>query len=556
MNWDDGATFLDNPHYRGLGWTQVRWMFTTFHMNHYIPLTWLTLGADYVLWGMNPAGYHLTSLVLHVGAALVFYAVAVRLLGLALPGADGRIDRGLRPAAAFAALVFAVHPLRVESVAWVTERRDVLSGLLFLLTILAYLRAYAAGGDRAARRRWLAASVGVFGLALLSKAIVMTLPLVLVALDASPLRHLSLRDRRIWVEKIPFVFLAAVGAVVALVAVQRETVLAPLADHGIAARVAVAGYGVVFYLWKTLAPVGLSPFYPLPAPLDPLAPRFILAAAGVVGITGGVLVARRRFPAAAVAWAAYVAMLLPVLGLAQQGEQIVADRYSYLSCLGWAALAGAGLLTVWRAGERRTPARPVPTAAILAAVVIVAALGTLTWRQVLIWRDSVSLWTRAVQVTPDAYVAHYNLGNALLREQRFAEAIARYRRSLEIEPVQPLAYFNLGNALASQGNVNEAIEHYRVSLTIDPAQAAAHYRLGNLLLRQREHEAAADHFRRALGIRPTFAEAHNNLGVALAEQGRPADAIASYREALRLQPTNANAHNNLGNALLTQGRVG
>src|SRR5438876_7632173 len=221
VNWDDDENFLDNPHYRGLGWTQLRWMWTTLHLGHYIPLTWMTFGLDYLLWCMNPVGYHLTSLLLHAANAVVFFFVVHRILTLALPRLSER-GRALAVSAGFAALVFAIHPLRVESVAWVTERRDVLSGLFYLSAILIYLWA-CEGGARG--RGWYWLSVAVFGCALLSKSMVVNLPVVLLILDVYPLRRLggavgwwSEPARRVYVEKIPFVLLAAAASAVALMA--------------------------------------------------------------------------------------------------------------------------------------------------------------------------------------------------------------------------------------------------------------------------------------------------------------------------------------------------
>src|SRR5881296_409007 len=232
VNWDDHENFLDNPHYRGLGWTHLRWMWTT-HLGHYIPLTWMTLGLDYLLWGMNPVGYHLTSLLLHAANAVVFFFVVRRILTRALPSLSER-GHALAVSAGFAALVFAIHPLRVESVAWVTERRDVLSGLLYLLTILMYLRAR----EREERGRgWYWAAVGLFAGALLSKAMAVSVPVVLLILDVYPLRRLggfvgwwSEPARRIYIEKIPFVLLAAAASAIAVMAQSSVHAAASLAQ--------------------------------------------------------------------------------------------------------------------------------------------------------------------------------------------------------------------------------------------------------------------------------------------------------------------------------------
>src|SRR2546426_3935266 len=337
VNWDDDKNFLENPHYRGLGWTHLRWMWRTTQLGHYIPLTWMTFGLDYLLWGMNPLGYHLTNLLLHAANAVVFFFVARRILTLALPGPSER-GHALAVSAGVAALVFAIHPLRVESVAWVTERRDVLSGLFYLSTILMYLRA-CEGGER--RRGWYWLSVAVFICALLSKSMVVNLPVVLLILDVYPLRRLgatigwwSKPARPVYVEKIPFVLLAAAACAVAVMAQSSVHAAVPLAKLSVPGRLAVSAYGLSFYLWKMVVPVNLSPLYELPRALSLVATPFLLSYGLVVAITAIVLALRRRVPGLPAAWLAYVVVLLPVLGLFQSGPQIAADRYTYLAGLG------------------------------------------------------------------------------------------------------------------------------------------------------------------------------------------------------------------------------
>ena len=365
VNWDDERNFLQNADYRGLGWPQLRWMLTTSHMGPWAPLTWVTLGADYLLWGMNPRGYHVTSLLFHAGGATLFLLVARRLLaaGLGTPphpalsptGAEGaaapsplREDGGgegaaIRIGAVGAALLFALHPLRVESVVWITERRDVVSGVFYLLTVLAYL---AAVGRRAAGRGlggfyW--TSLGCFVLAVLSKSMVVSLPVVLLILDVYPLGRLGGRAgwtgaaaRRVLAEKIPFLLVAAAGAAVAFLALRPWGNLLSLGDFGPAQRAAVSVYGLAFYLWKTLVPIGLSPLYALPRSVDPLALPFVFSGVVVLALSAAAVIMRRRWPWLAAAWSAYVVTALPVLGVFQNGPQIAADRYTYLPVLGWA----------------------------------------------------------------------------------------------------------------------------------------------------------------------------------------------------------------------------
>src|SRR6059058_3365520 len=397
VNWDDDDNLVENPQYRGLGWTHLRWMWTTSHIGHYAPLTWMTFGLDYLLWGMNPVGYHLSNLLLHAANAAVFYLVARRILGLALPVPAQRGNVGLAASAAFAALLFAIHPLRVESVAWATERRDVLSGLFYLLTLLVYLRA-GEQGERGRSGYW--ASVGLFVCALLSKSMAVSLPVVLLILDVYPLRRLggslgwsSASTRRVYVEKIPFVLLAAAASAITLMAQLSNSAIVSVAHLSALDRLAVSAYGLSFYLWKTVVPLDLSPLYMLPQTVNPAATPFIVSYGGVLAVTAIALALRRRCPGLPAAWLAYVVVLLPVLGIAQNGPQIAADRYTYLAAPGWAILVGAGLLSCWRLSTSSTTGAPTTWGVAGIATGIVIALEVLTWNQVQIWHDSGRLWT-------------------------------------------------------------------------------------------------------------------------------------------------------------------
>jgi len=255
--WDDMDLLLRNPYYRGLGWTQITWMFTTFHMGHYMPLSWATFGLDYLLWGMDPFGYHLTNLALHCANAVVFYFIVLGLLSLVLSSVAPPAELPLRAAAWLAALIFAVHPLRVESVAWVTERRDVLSGLFFLLTILCYLKAATVEETNPARGRWMVSTIIVYSLSLLSKAVGLTLPVVLLMLDVYPLRRLGSSaggwfgpgTRKVWLEKDNFLLMAIAFGIIALLAQREAGALVPLEWYGVARRLEQIVFGIGFYLW-------------------------------------------------------------------------------------------------------------------------------------------------------------------------------------------------------------------------------------------------------------------------------------------------------------------
>lgn len=523
--WDDEPNFLENSNYRGLGWTQLCWMFTTFHMGHYAPLTWVTLGVDYRIWGMNPAGYIQTNLLLHATNVAVFYLVALRLLRVALGPRPESSAWEVCLGATVAALFFALHPLRVESVVWVTERRDVLSALFYLLTILAYLRVHDAIISARQQRWWYWAAVATFVLALLSKSMAVSLPIVLLVLDVYPLRRLSAAPsrwleagaRRVWLEKSPFVLLSLAASVVAVIGLMRLGGASPLEKIGVAGRIAVSAYSLAFYLWKTVVPLKLSPLYELPTQITPGARPFLASYVVVAGLVGAAVLVRRRMPALMAVCVAYLAVLLPVLGIMHNGPQIAADRYSYLSSLGWSLLAGGAIGKVvgrkWAFG----PVRRFRAWALGMVGAMIAFLGVLTVQQVRVWHDTESLWTQALAASPSSH-AHYNLGRIRFIDGRVTEAIEHYGAALAMRPAFFQAHNGLGLALAAQGNLENAIEHYQIALRINPNFAPAHLNLGDALARRGLMAQAIKEYREALRIQPGFAEAQRRLDVANASR--------------------------------------
>ncbi len=555
VNWDDDINLIGNRDFRGLGLSQLRWMFTTTLSGHYIPITWLTFGLDFALWGMNPLGYHLTNLVLHAVNVVLFFLVARHLLVLASPWqpAAGSV------AAAAAALVFGLHPLRVESVAWVTERRDVLSGCLFLLTTLAYLHAVRSSGRR--RRALLALSVGCYALALGAKSIVMTLPLVLLLLDVYPLRRLppegGVRRWReaipVLREKLPYLVLALATAALALYAVHSGAHLTPIERLPWLDRLAVAAYAYAFYPLKTVLPVGLSPLYPLPTTLDPLEPRFVISAATVVTATGILWRCRRAWPAGLAAWVYYLIVLAPVSGLVHSGHQLAHDRYSYLSCLGFAILAGGGAgATLRLASDKVRPA--LVKAATLTWGIAVAGLGVLTWLQLQVWKDSETLWRHALDLDASCIVCRVNLGVALYDQRRFSEAQEQFIRVLEINPDNGKARYNIGLSLVSLGQPVAGEIELRAALPNLPKDAKPLKALGWALMNQGRHDEAIETLRHALSIAPGDALAHAYLAAALSQTGRLAEAVPHYRAAISQRPESPEPRLGLINTYLALGQ--
>jgi len=543
LNWDDEENFLRNEGFRGLGLPQLRWMFSTSLMGHYIPLTWLSLGVNYAVGGMRPRGYLAGNVLLHATAAVLAFLVARRLLAAALGGrAPGyTVEWG----AAFAALVFAVHPLRVESVAWITERRDVLSGVWYLLAVWAWLRAIA-GGTRI-HSAFYALSLCAFAAGLLSKASGVMLPAALLLLDAYPLRRLALGWRRLIGEKLPHLALAGLGAGVAFWAVRQSTAVTSYGEYGLGARIAMTAYSLVFYPWKWLWPAGLSPMYELPARIDPLAPRFLVPLVAWLFVTAALLALRRRWPAGLAAWAYSALMVLPVSGIVHAGFQLAHDRYSYLSGMGFALLAGGALVAVLRAGaeSRLTPWLTVLLGAT--AAVVVLGLGAESWRQTRIWRSSETLWAWAVDLDPGCAICHNNLGSAIIHSPSrtalsAAVAETHFRRAIALRPGRPTFYHNLGGALALQGRYADAEGPLREFLRLSPQTPEAPGRLGMLYVDQGRYAEALPLLRHALAMEPRFTAVRADLVRGLRQQaealrgsGREAEAKALEVEASNVE---------------------
>jgi tetratricopeptide (TPR) repeat protein len=562
FQWDDYPLLVENPAYRGLAWSNLRWMFSTNLMGHYMPVTWITYGLDYLLWGLDPFGYHLTNLALHAANTTLVYVVALSLFRAAWGPGSANGGDGLRLGAALTALLFGVHPLRVESVAWITDRLDLVCGLFYLLAILMYLRSVAAEATDVGRsRRCYWAAVGMFVLALLSKSMAVTLPVVLVILDAYPLRRLrpgihgwaTPGPWRVWREKMPFVL---AGTLVSIVAFRALLSFAPATSWdrlGLVERVAVSAYSVVFYLWKTLLPVGLSPLYELVLPVRPFDWRFLLSGGVVLLVTVVAVALRRRWPGFLAVWICYGVMLFPVLGIFHKGHQIAADRYSYLPGIGWALLAGGAVVLALARYPTAGPGRRV--LAVIVVFSTIPLLASATWRQVRMWHDGVTLWRHAARLDPTSPIAAANLGWELRARGELAEAVEQCQRALLLRPDYADAHLNLGLARSAQGRVAEAEPHLRRALELAPRSTAAQAGLGSLLEAQGRMDEAIDHFRQVVQINPRSAAAHNNLGVALARTGRTGEALAEFSEAVRLDPSFGQAQNNLGLALAHMGRL-
>ena len=537
VNLDDEDYVYQNPEVvRGLTLQGITWAFTHSYASNWHPLTWISHMLDCQLYGLNPGGHHLTSVLLHAATVVLLFLVLRRMTGALWPSA-------------VVAAVFAIHPLRVESVAWVSERKDVLSGLFFVLTLAAYVR-YARNPFSLGRYLLVALC---FALGLMSKPMLVTLPFALLLLDYWPLQRIprtasgsALRALRpLIVEKLPLLALSATSCVVTVFA-QGEAVVT-IEQSPIPLRIGNAAVSYVAYLGQMVFPIRLAPFYPLFVN-DLSIWKAGLALVLFAAISVGILLLRRRRPYLLVGWLWYVGMLVPVIGLLQVGNQARADRYTYLPQI------GVYLLLVWAIRDIFLPRRYGRLVLGVASVSVISALMMCATIQTSYWRNSESLWIHTLSCTSRNYAAHNNLGGALFAQGRSVEAIQQYQRALEIKPDFVEARYNLANALAAQGRSTEAVEQYQKAFEYRPDNAEEHNNLGTVLLGQGRSTEAIQQYQKALEIKSDFAEARYNLGNALAAQGRIAEATEQYEQALRIKPDYVEARSNLANALAAQGR--
>lgn len=543
VNYDD-ESYVTNNHYvlNGLTLKGITWSLTAAHASNWHPITWLSHMTDSQLYGMNAGMHHLTNVLFHIINTLLLFLVFRRM--------TGDIWR-----CGFVAALFALHPVHVESVAWVAERKDVLCSFFWLLSMWSYARYV----ELSELNRYLLVLM-FFLLGLMAKPMIVTLPFVLLLLDYWPFKRFQIGKSRfddesqqrptalglIW-EKMPFFILSAASSVATYLAQQSGEAVKSLDAFPFQDRIVNAMVSYVSYIGKMIWPRNLAVFYPYPE----MIPLWQAAGAGLLFacITVLVLRASRSKPYLAVGWLWYVGTLVPVIGLVQIGLHSMADRYTYIPLIGIFIIIAWGvpdLVPKWRY-------RKAGLAAIAGAILSILMAGT--WIQAGYWTSSIKLFEHALEVTANNYVAHHKLGEALASQGKTAEAISHYSEALRIKPDFVGAHLNLGLALVAQGKVNEAIDHFSEALRIRPGYVDAHNNLGVALEKQGRTAEAVQHYIEALRIKPDYAEAHNNLGIALEEQGRNTVAIRHYLEALRIKPDFADAHLNLGVALIAEGKV-
>ncbi len=550
ITYDDGSYIAENPAVlSGLNWTSIQWAFNVGYSGNWHPLTWVSHMTDVALFGVNPSVHHLMNLLLHIANSVLVFLVFQRMTKIVWPSA-------------FVAIVFALHPLHVQSVAWAAERKDVLSMLFWLLTMWSYVRYV----ERPKTARYLLALL-FFALGLMTKPMLVSLPIVLLLIDFWPLRRTKLtggtkeQDPKKrgttktisgWMplgsllkEKLPFVGLAIVSSVITFLAQREGGAVAGTGVLSLGLRITNALISYLAYIGKTFWPSNLAFFYPHPAEHLPLW-QAVLAALILIGVSvGAVMIAKRR-PYIPFGWFWYLVTLVPVIGIVQVGLQAMADRYMYIPIIGLSVMIGWGVSDFLKTINKRVLA--------FAAVVLTVSMAASTFVQAGYWRNSRTLYEHAIEVTDHNWVAHTNLGVVLAKEGRINDAMDHYTQALQIKPDYVEARRLLAFHLANGGRIDEAITHFKEALKINPNDPEARNNLGSLLARKGKVSEAINEYREALRTNPNYVDARFNLGFFLSQQGNTSEAIEEYLEAVRIKPDYADARLNLGNLLIAQGK--
>ncbi len=559
--WDDHQYIVDNQHIRSLNGAFFSWaMGGGNEAGVWQPLTWLSHALDYAFWGLNAAGHHLTSILLHgLNTFLVFFLAAALLEASA---GNGRQEdhRGVLIASGVTAALFGLHPLGVESVAWIAERKDLLFCLFYLTAVLVYVKAAALPSVRQAsgpaawfRNRRLLLVVALSGLSLMSKPMAVTLPAVLLLLDWHPLGRIGSRGdllRKTW-EKAPLFLMSALVSLVTIIMQKDAGAVMPLDALPVADRILVAFRSLGRYVGHLLLPVGLEPLYLHSRVVSILQPAYFVPLILVAALTVVVLYRARRHPAGAAVWIFFLVTLLPVLGLVQAGSQETADRFTYLPALGPFLVAGAASASAWRRASslahRRSAARfLLGTVALL----LFAALAAGTIRQIGVWKNGIELWNHIIENEPSRFpLAYINRGNALLAAGLADQAERDYATAIEQDPSGPvayLAYMNRGILYRQEDQLDRALADLERAVILRPGHALSLLNRGIVFLDGGAYDRAVADFSEAIRLDPSLAPAFLNRGMAERMQGRLDDAVRDLQQVLRLDPSSVGAHVELG----------
>jgi hypothetical protein len=552
VNWDDEAYVFENPHIRAFNVTFFKWAFLNFYLSNWHPLTWISHALDYALWGLNPLGHHLTNNILHAANTFVVVFMIIRLLeawkARTVPNEVPSFltERSILIAAGVTGLLFGLHPLHVESAAWIAERKDLLCALFFLLSIIAYTK-YASGADNAPinnnraprffNKRYLV-TLGLFIFALLSKPMAVSLPVVLLVLDWYPFNRIQ-SGRTLWaacVEKLPFIALSLFSSIITVLAQRAGGAIQSTEFAPISTRLLVAAKSLIAYLLKMVWPLNLVPYYPYPRNVSWLSIEHLSAVVLVIGITLICVMMARKQKLLLSVWGYYVVTLVPVLGIVQVGGQAMADRYTYLPSLGPFLITGLSVarVSIWISALGKLRLMVKFFTAILALSVF-ASLLYLTSRQIDIWQNSLVLWSYVIEKEPNRFpIAYNNRGLALKKLGRFDEAIEDFEKTIALDPSMNKAYNNLGVLYLNAGLFEKSIGYLNKSIAIDPTYVESYNNRGAFYAYTGQYERALEDFNKAIQLKKDDAAAYYNRGSLYRRAGYKELAIPDFQKACDL----------------------
>jgi Tfp pilus assembly protein PilF len=562
--WDDIVYVHENSLIHSLNIHSLYGMLTSFIAGNWHPLTCLSHAIDYAFWGFNPFGHHLTNILFHGLNTLLVFLLVIQLMSR-IKACKGILSPSHPPfsravtisiVASTTALLFGLHPLHVESVAWVSERKDLLCTFFVLLSILFYV-SYTSSVAKRHRLIWFTTSLFLFTCALMSKPMAVTLPGILLLLDIYPLkRNVSLsKNLFALLEKIPFFTLSIISSVITIIAQHSVGAIGQLGQYPLDARLLNASRSLLFYLEKMIVPYKLVPFYPFPEHIHWLDSQYLLSGILLLSITAWcVWMAKQGKYLFLITWSYYILTLLPVIGIIQVGMQAAADRYTYLPSLSIFLLLGIGV--AWAFERVALVKHMIMLRGFLSIVIcsIVFFIAQLTVKQIKIWQNPESVWSYVISVFPqENSFPHYNLGNVYAQKGMLDEAISAYKQALVIRPRYAEVHHNLGLAYQNKGMLDEAISAYKRTLSISPRYAGAYNNLGNTYVQKGMLDEAIAAYKKALAIKPSSSSAYNNLGNTYSKKGSWDKAISEYKKAIAINPDYANAHSNLSIAYYSKG---
>jgi len=567
---DDYGYVLDNLHIRSLGPAFFQWAFTDLSAGFWHPVTWISYAVDYAIWGLNPLGYHFSAILIHALNTFLVCRLSAGLLYAARQAGSCPVcldKQRILIAAGATALLFGLHPLHVESVAWISERKDLVCAFFFLLSLIAYLRYSATSGSKISgetsskfylNRHYLL-SLAFFILALAGKTMAVSLPIVLLILDWYPLERIRSRNHftLALLEKIPFISASLIISITSIIAQKSIGAMALMDSKPLATRLLVAFKALTVYLWKMVLPLHLIPYYPYPRSVSLLTPEHGLPILVFAGITAAAILLARKEPAWLAAWGIYLVILLPTLGIVQVGVHSMGDRFTYLPSLAPFLLAGVGAARIWTPPTSQGHSACVPKQiATVVAITLVCALIYATLKQISVWNNSMVLWNYVIERGGEFNPLAYNSRGHVYRDRgEFDKAISDYSVAMTQEPAQAEYLVSRGVAFCEKGDLERAMTDLNRAIALSPKEYLAYNNRGSVWYRKGENERAIEDFTRAIALKPSEHLAYRNRGVVYEKKGALDNAISDYSAVLTINPLLAGAYIDRGDLYMKKGAM-